>query len=79
MPGKCLLAWKELRKTALGKCMCSEPLQARCVRIWKGIFNNPCVQYSQESQASGASENDGSDDDYSADVDGEKNLVTGTG
>ncbi|XP_066036415.1 GDNF family receptor alpha-like [Chamaea fasciata] len=75
-PGKCLLAWKELRKTLLGKCTCPEPLQARCLKIWKGIFNNPCVQYSQESQASGASESDGHDDDYNADVDGEKNVVT---
>ncbi|XP_014118748.1 PREDICTED: GDNF family receptor alpha-like [Pseudopodoces humilis] len=78
VPGKCLLAWKELRKTVLGKCTCSEPLQTRCIKIWKGIFNNPCLQYSQESQASGASESDGSDDDYNADVDGEKNLVTDT-
>uniref|UniRef100_A0A8C0TXC5 GDNF family receptor alpha like n=2 Tax=Cyanistes caeruleus TaxID=156563 RepID=A0A8C0TXC5_CYACU len=78
VPGKCLLAWKELRKTVLGKCTCSEPLQTRCIKIWKGIFNNPCLQYSQESQASGASESDGSDDDYNADADGEKNLVTDT-
>ncbi|XP_068039774.1 GDNF family receptor alpha-like [Anomalospiza imberbis] len=78
VPAKCLSAWKELRKTVLGKCTCSEPLQTRCIKIWKGIFNNPCLQYSQESQASGASENDGSDDDYNADVDGEKNLVTDT-
>ncbi|RMC17458.1 hypothetical protein DUI87_06040 [Hirundo rustica rustica] len=77
-PRKCLSAWKELRKTALGKCTCSEPLQTRCIKIWKRIFNNPCLQYSQESQASGASENDGSDDDYNADGDGEKNLVIDT-
>ncbi|XP_041333454.1 GDNF family receptor alpha-like [Pyrgilauda ruficollis] len=77
-PAKCSLAWRELRKTALGRCTCSEPLQTRCVKIWEGIFNNPCLQYSQESQASGASENDGSDDDYNADIDGEKNLVTDT-
>ncbi|XP_063245451.1 GDNF family receptor alpha-like isoform X2 [Prinia subflava] len=74
-PGKCWMAWRELRKTALGKCTCPEPLQTRCIKIWKGIFNNPCVQYSQESHASGASANDGSGD---ADVDGEKNLVTDT-
>ncbi|RLW12248.1 hypothetical protein DV515_00000784, partial [Chloebia gouldiae] len=77
-PAKCLLAWKELSKTVLGKCTCSEPLQTRCIQIWEGIFNNPCLQYSQESQASGASENDGIDDDYNADVEGEKNLVTDT-
>lgn len=51
----------------------------RCIKIWKGIFDNPCLQFSQESQASAASENDYNDDDYSADVDGEKNLVTDTG
>ncbi|XP_068864723.1 GDNF family receptor alpha-like [Aphelocoma coerulescens] len=78
MPGKCLLAWRQLRKTVLGKCSCSEPLQMRCIKIWKGIFDNPCLQYSQESQASAASENDYSDDDYNADVDGEKNPVTDT-
>ncbi|XP_066170402.1 GDNF family receptor alpha-like [Sylvia atricapilla] len=75
---QCLLAWKELRKTALGKCTCPEPLQTRCLKIWKGIFNNPCVQYSLESQASGGSESDGHDDDYNADDDGEKNVVTDT-
>lgn len=42
----------------LGGCKCPEPLQMRCVKIWKGIFNNPCLQYSQESQASAGSEND---------------------
>ncbi|XP_014724959.1 PREDICTED: GDNF family receptor alpha-like [Sturnus vulgaris] len=77
-PPKCLPAWKELRKTVLGKCTCSEPLQARCIKIWKGIFNNPCLQYSQESLASGAGGNDGSDDDFNADVDAEKNLDTDT-
>ncbi|KAM6138283.1 GDNF family receptor alpha-like [Phoenicopterus ruber ruber] len=66
---ECLSAWKELRKTVLGECKCSEPLQLRCVKIWKGIFNNPCLQYSQESQASAASENDDDDDDDSDDDD----------
>uniref|UniRef100_H0ZRH7 GDNF family receptor alpha like n=1 Tax=Taeniopygia guttata TaxID=59729 RepID=H0ZRH7_TAEGU len=78
LPAKCLSTWSELSKTALGKCTCSEPLQARCIQIWKETFNNPCLQYSQESQASGASDNDGSDDDYNVDVEGEKNLVTDT-
>lgn len=63
----------------LGECTCSEPLQMRCIKIWKGIFNSSCLQYSQESQASAASENYDNDDDYNADVDGEKNLVTDTG
>ncbi|XP_067150268.1 GDNF family receptor alpha-like isoform X1 [Apteryx mantelli] len=60
---QCLSAWKELRKTVLGKCKCSEPLQKRCVKIWKGIFNNPCLQYSQENQASASSEEEEDDDD----------------
>ncbi|XP_030800627.1 GDNF family receptor alpha-like [Camarhynchus parvulus] len=77
-PARCLLAWKELRTTPLGRCTCPEPRQTRCIKIWKGIFNNPCLQHSQESQASGAGDNDGSDDDYNADVDGEKNPVTDT-
>ncbi|XP_030091133.1 GDNF family receptor alpha-like [Serinus canaria] len=75
-PGKCLLAWKELRKTVLGTCTCSEPLQARCIKIWKGIFNNPCLQYSQEGQASGAGEHDGSDDGYNAHVDENISMET---
>ncbi|XP_009068134.1 PREDICTED: GDNF family receptor alpha-like [Acanthisitta chloris] len=69
---ECLSAWKELRKTVLGECKCSEPLQMRCIKIWKRIFNNPCLQYSQESQALAASESGGDDDDdddYNADVD----------
>ncbi|XP_026701057.1 GDNF family receptor alpha-like isoform X2 [Athene cunicularia] len=75
---ECLSAWKELTKTVLGECKCSEPLQMRCIKIWKGIFNNPCLQYSQESQASAASENDddGDDDDDFDDVDDEKNQDT---
>ncbi|XP_075270766.1 GDNF family receptor alpha-like isoform X2 [Opisthocomus hoazin] len=74
---ECLSAWKELRKTALGECKCSEPLQMRCLKIWKGIFNNPCLQYSQESQASAASENDEhGDDDDDDDVDDDKNQDT---
>ncbi|XP_032911784.1 GDNF family receptor alpha-like isoform X2 [Catharus ustulatus] len=77
-PARCASAWARLSRTALGRCTCSEPLQATCIKIWKGIFNNPCLRYSRESQASGAGENDGSDDDYNADVDGEKNLVTDT-
>ncbi|OWK63824.1 GDNF family receptor alpha-like [Lonchura striata] len=78
LPADCALAWRELSRTALGTCTCSEPLQARCSQIWKGMFNNPCLQYSQENQASGASDNDGIDDDYNADVDGEKDLVADT-
>ncbi|XP_054135030.1 GDNF family receptor alpha-like [Melozone crissalis] len=74
-PAQCLLAWKELRTTPLGRCTCPEPRRARCIKIWKGIFNNPCLQHSQESQASGAGD---SDDDYNGDLDGEKNLVTDT-
>ncbi|XP_057270012.1 GDNF family receptor alpha-like isoform X2 [Pezoporus wallicus] len=66
----CLSVWKELRKTVLGECKCSEPLQMRCVKIWKEIFNNRCLQYSQESQALAASEND--DDDH--DDDGDDNY-----
>ncbi|XP_037988412.1 GDNF family receptor alpha-like [Motacilla alba alba] len=75
-PAKCVLAWKELRKTVLGRCTCSEPLQTRCIKIWKGIFNNPCLRHSQESQASGAGENDGSDDDYNADVEDNLSMET---
>ncbi|GAB0185923.1 GDNF family receptor alpha-like [Grus japonensis] len=45
----------------------------RCVKIWKGILNNPCLQYSQESPASAASENDDDDDD-----DDDKNQDTDT-
>ncbi|XP_064001880.1 GDNF family receptor alpha-like isoform X3 [Pogoniulus pusillus] len=59
----CLSAWKELRKTVLGECKCSEPLQMRCTETWKEMFNNPCLQYSQESQASAASESYNDDDD----------------
>ncbi|XP_076191426.1 GDNF family receptor alpha-like [Aptenodytes patagonicus] len=73
---ECLSAWKELRKTVLGECKCSDPHQLRCVKIWKGIINNPCLQYSQESQASAASENDDDHDD--GDVDDEKNQDTDT-
>ncbi|XP_009948659.1 PREDICTED: GDNF family receptor alpha-like, partial [Leptosomus discolor] len=69
---ECLSAWKELRKTVLGECKCSKPLRRRCVKIWKGIFNNSCLQHSQESQASAASENDDEDDDD----DDEKNHDT---
>ncbi|XP_068792541.1 GDNF family receptor alpha-like [Struthio camelus] len=86
---QCLSAWKELRKTALGKCKCSEPLQKRCVKIWKGIFNNPCLQYSQENRASTSSEDDdddggggdgggGDDDDDDDDVHDEENQDTDT-
>lgn len=74
---ECLSVWKELRKTVLGGCKCSEPLQMRCIKIRKGIFNNPCLQYSQETQTSAASEND---DDYdNDDVYDEKNQDADTG
>ncbi|XP_010220710.1 PREDICTED: GDNF family receptor alpha-like [Tinamus guttatus] len=72
---QCLSAWGELRKTALGKCKCSGPLQKRCVKIWKGIFNNPCLQYSQENRASAYSEkednmdNDDDEEEESQDID----------
>ncbi|XP_071663385.1 GDNF family receptor alpha-like [Patagioenas fasciata] len=74
---ECSSAWKELRKTVLGDCKCPEPLQMRCIKIWKGIFNNPCLQYSQENVASEATENydDGDNDD---DVDDETNQDTDT-
>ncbi|XP_054035920.1 GDNF family receptor alpha-like [Dryobates pubescens] len=69
----CLSAGKELSKTVLGECKCSEPLQMKCIKTWKEIFNNPCLQYSQESQASAASENydndHGGDDDNDDDDD----------
>ncbi|XP_014804400.1 PREDICTED: GDNF family receptor alpha-like, partial [Calidris pugnax] len=77
---ECLSAWRQLGKTVLGECKCPEPLQTRCVKIWKGIFNNPCLQYSQESQASAASENDDDnddDDDKSQDTDTD-NISTET-
>jgi len=74
---ECLSAWKELRKTVLGECKCSEPLQRRCLRIWKGIFSNPCLQYSQGNQGSVASENGDEDDDDGDDHD--KNQDTDTG
>ncbi|XP_040523432.1 GDNF family receptor alpha-like isoform X2 [Gallus gallus] len=73
---ECLSAWKELRKTVLGECKCSEPLQRRCLRIWKGIFSNPCLQYSQGNQGSVASENGDEDDDDGDDRD--KNQDTDT-
>ncbi|XP_061210924.1 GDNF family receptor alpha-like isoform X2 [Neopsephotus bourkii] len=69
----CLSVWKELRKTVLGECKCSEPLQMRCVKIWKEIFNNHCLQYSQESQALAASENDDDDGDDNYDDDDVEN------
>ncbi|XP_052665203.1 GDNF family receptor alpha-like isoform X3 [Harpia harpyja] len=77
---ECLSAWKELKKTVLGECKCSDPLQMRCIKVWKGIFNNPCLQYSQENQASAASQNDDDDDDDNDDdyVDDEKNQDTDT-
>ncbi|XP_030303978.1 GDNF family receptor alpha-like [Calypte anna] len=72
---ECLTVWKELRKTELGECKCSEPLQMRCLKIWKRIFNNPCLQYSEESQPSAMSEYDDDDGD---DDDGDKNQDTDT-
>ncbi|XP_028578450.2 GDNF family receptor alpha-like [Podarcis muralis] len=53
---QCLTAWKELRRTVLGSCICPEPLHKRCTKIWKHIFNNTCVQYTQEYQASAIQE-----------------------
>lgn len=64
----CLSAWKELRKTVLGECKCSEPLQMRCIETWKEMFDNPCLQYSQESQASAASESYSDDDEEEEDA-----------
>lgn len=74
---ECLSAWKELRKTVLGECKCSEPLQRRCLRIWKGIFSNPCLQYSQGNQDSVASENGDEDDDNGDDHDKNQNTDIG--
>ncbi|XP_025047398.1 GDNF family receptor alpha-like [Alligator sinensis] len=48
---QCLSAWKKLRKTVLGNCRCSEPLQKRCTKIWKSIFNNTCLQDAKENIA----------------------------
>ncbi|KAM9018751.1 GDNF family receptor alpha-like isoform 2-T2 [Ara ararauna] len=65
----CLSVWKELRNTVLGECKCSEPLQMRCVKIWKEIFNNRCLQYSQESQALASEDDDDDEDDDDEDDD----------
>ncbi|CAM4531596.1 unnamed protein product [Lepidochelys olivacea] len=59
---QCLSAWKELRKTVLGNCKCSEPIQKRCAKIWKSIFNNTCLQYIQENQAFAMREDDYDDE-----------------
>ncbi|XP_009874288.1 PREDICTED: GDNF family receptor alpha-like, partial [Apaloderma vittatum] len=75
---ECLSVWRELRRTVLGECKCSEPLQMRCVKIWKGIFKNSCLQQSQESQASAAGKNDDEDDNDGDDVDDENNQDTDT-
>lgn len=75
---ECSSAWKELKKTVLGECKCPEPLQMRCIKIWKGIFNNPCLQHSEENIASAGTENDDDSDDDD-DVDDETNQDTDTG
>ncbi|KAF2987275.1 hypothetical protein EK904_000086, partial [Melospiza melodia maxima] len=75
-PARCLLAWRELRTTPLGRCTCPEPRRARCIKIQKGISNNACLRHSQESQASGAGDSDGSDDDYNADLDDNISMET---
>ncbi|KAM9156383.1 GDNF family receptor alpha-like [Pangshura tecta] len=64
---QCLSAWKELRKTVLGNCKCSEPIQKRCAKIWKSIFNNTCLQHMQENQAFTMREED-YDDERNQDI-----------
>ncbi|KAH0622002.1 hypothetical protein JD844_023874 [Phrynosoma platyrhinos] len=44
---QCFTAWKELQRTILGNCTCPEPVQRRCTKIWKNIFNNTCLDYAQ--------------------------------
>ncbi|ETE66805.1 GDNF family receptor alpha-like protein, partial [Ophiophagus hannah] len=49
---QCFAAWKLLKKTVMGSCTCPEPVHKKCVKIWKNIFNNTCLQSTQEYQDS---------------------------
>ncbi|XP_070595006.1 GDNF family receptor alpha-like [Erythrolamprus reginae] len=49
---QCFAAWKLLKKTVMGSCTCSQPVHKRCVKIWKNIFNNTCLQSTQKYQDS---------------------------
>uniref|UniRef100_A0A8C6X7C1 GDNF family receptor alpha like n=1 Tax=Naja naja TaxID=35670 RepID=A0A8C6X7C1_NAJNA len=49
---QCFAAWKLLKKTVMGSCTCPEPVHKKCVKIWKNIFNNTCLQSAQEYQDS---------------------------
>ncbi|XP_025026670.1 GDNF family receptor alpha-like [Python bivittatus] len=49
---QCFAAWKLLKKTVMGNCTCPEPVHKRCFKIWKNIFNNTCLQSTQEYQDS---------------------------
>ncbi|XP_062839229.1 GDNF family receptor alpha-like isoform X2 [Anolis carolinensis] len=49
---QCFRVWKELQRTILGNCTCPEPMQKRCTKIWKVIFNNTCLDNTQVFQTS---------------------------
>ncbi|XP_068089447.1 GDNF family receptor alpha-like [Hyperolius riggenbachi] len=48
----CLAAWRELRETEMGNCVCLNSTKRKCIKVWNSIYNNTCLQYAKEREIS---------------------------
>lgn len=46
----CVALRESLRETVLWDCQCGFPLEGDCIRIWKGLFEDICIEDTQINQ-----------------------------
>ncbi|XP_051710589.2 GDNF family receptor alpha-like [Oryctolagus cuniculus] len=47
----CTTLRENLKGTILGNCQCSDPSKTDCIKIWKSLFEDVCIQDTQMNQA----------------------------
>lgn len=52
----CTTLRENLKGTILGNCQCSDPSKTDCIKIWKSLFEDVCIQDTQINQVAAFSE-----------------------
>ncbi|KAM9316589.1 GDNF family receptor alpha-like [Gastrophryne carolinensis] len=52
----CWTAWSKLKTTVMGNCVCINSSKRKCLKVWKSMYNNTCLQLAKERQLSTNSE-----------------------
>lgn len=62
----CAALRESLKETILWNCQCNDPSEAKCIEIWKSLFEDICIQDAQMNPVPAFSEDN--EDEFNLDI-----------